>query len=492
MAAAKKKKKSLRLLVLVLIVAALIGVYFLIGGEEDTGDVEPGSNAAQTQVQAVAICPFEKDDIVKVAFAGPKFSGTVIKDGEQYYLEEEPEFPLNQMMAGFVFSGVASKADRIVAEDAELSVYGLDEPLLRITATDKNGAEYKVHVGDKIGTISENGYYACLEGDDTVYLVPPALYIHFNRDKAELIASENLPELDTATITGIEVTGKEFPELAIFHTGAVGDGDGNPNSANWRMEKPYPNVLGLSEAAVTELLSNYSKFSFLDPIDYKAENFAQYGLESPVTTLKISYQASSELTTDMLTQHVVLNIGNQNEAGDYYVNLKGSSRVYTMLADKVKALVAPDTAEMVDKRFSLIYVNTLSELEVNIGDIHHLYEMEHKEVVDEASGTSSIKSSFVVDGVAVSAESTSFNTFYTNFVKPTASYVLPADTMVEGEPVITLRYKRTKKEYSDLFMEYFPYDNSYYAVRINGVVMYAVDKRDVDTMINGINAYVPD
>ena len=41
-------------------------------------------------------------------------------------------------------------------------------------------------------------------------------------------------------------------------------------------------------------------------------------------------------------------------------------------------------------------------------------------------------------------------------------------------------------------MEYFPYDNSYYAVRINGVVMYAVDKRDVDTIINGIKAYVPD
>ena len=258
------------------------------------------------------------------------------------------------------------------------------------------------------------------------------------------------------------------------------------------MEKPYSNVLGLSETAVTELLSNYSKFSFMAPIDYRAENFAQYGLEHPVTTLKISYQAGSELTTDMLTQYVVLNIGNQNEDGDYYVNLKGSSRVYTMLADKVKALVAPEAAEMVDKRFSLIYVNTLSELEVNIGETRHLYEMTHKEVVDEESGTSSIKSRFVVDGVAVSEESTSFNTFYTYFVKPTASYVLPEDTVVECEPVITLRYKRTKKEYSDLFMEYFPYDNSYYAVRINGVVMYAVDKRDVDTMINGINAYVPD
>ena len=71
MAAAKKKKKSLRLIVLVLIVAVLIGVYFLIGDEENTGEIGPGSDSAQTQAQSVTICPFEKDDIVKVAFEGP-------------------------------------------------------------------------------------------------------------------------------------------------------------------------------------------------------------------------------------------------------------------------------------------------------------------------------------------------------------------------------------------------------------------------------------
>ena len=125
-----------------------------------------------------------------------------------------------------------------------------------------------------------------------------------------------------------------------------------------------------------------------------------------------------------------------------------------------------------------------------MGDTKHLYEMTHKELVEGDSSTR--ESTFVADGVPVNNESSEFNTFYTYFIKPQASFVLPADTKAEGEPVLTLRYKRTDPAYEDLFMEYFPYDDSFYAVRINDVMMYAVDKRDVDALMKGINEYVPD
>ena len=490
MAAAKKKKKTLRLLLLVLTVAVLIGVYFLLGGEtepleENSGEV---TQAADTSVE---LCPLTPEEIVKVSFENPKFSGTVIKqDDGTYVLEEEPEFPLSQIKAQVLFGNVSGKADCIVAENAELSVYGLDDPAVHIVATDTNGNEYRLNVGDKIGTVSKTGYYACIDGQSTVYQVPASLYVYYNLDKTTWITTEDLPQIDTATIVAIEIESEEFGDFALYHTGALGDGDGNLSTGNWRMEKPYSNVLSVADTPVTDQLVNYASFSFSTPVDYKKENFALYGLEEPVTRLTLTCEVSSELTTDLVKQKTVLNIGNRSENGDYYVNLGGSSLVYTMTEANVKGLVALDADSFVAKRFALVLIYTISELEVTMGDTTHLYEMTHVEIEGEDGTTR--ESTYFADGVKVNNESSSFNTFYTYFVNPEASFVIPADTKAEGEPILTLRYKRTDPAYGDLFMEYFPYDDSFYAVRINGVMMYAVDKRDVDNLMQGINEYVPD
>ena len=490
MATAKKKKKSIRLLLLVLVVAALVGVYFLLGGEDEPLEENPGE-ITQAADNSVELCPFTAEEIVKVSFVNPKFSGTVVKQTDgSYVMEEEPEFPLSQIKAQVMFGNVCGKADSVVTEDAELSVYGLENPAVRIVATDASGKEYRLNVGDKIGTVSKTGYYACIDGQNTVYQVPASLYVYFNLDKATWITTETLPEIDTATIVAVEIESKEFGDFALYHTGAVGDGDGNPSTGNWRMEKPYSNVLSVSETPVTEQIVNYAGFSFGRPVDYKKENFALYGLEEPVTKLTLTCEVSSELTTDLVKKKIVLNIGNQLESGDYYVNLSGSPLVYTMTGANVRGLVDIDADSFVEKRFSMIFIYTISELEVTMGDTKHLYEMTHKELVEGDSSTR--ESTFVADGVPVNNESSGFNTFYTYFIKPQASFVLPADTKAEGEPVLTLRYKRTDPAYEDLFMEYFPYDDSFYAVRINGVMMYAVDKRDVDALMKGINEYVPE
>ena len=480
----------MRLLILILVVAALIGVYFLIGGEEDSLD-ENLNEITQAADKSVEICPLSKENITKISFENQKFSATVVKQTDGgFILEEEPEFPLNQTRAQILFGNIVGKADGLVAEGADLTVYGLEEPTVRIVATDKDGNEYRLNVGNKIGTVSKNGYYACIDGQNTVYQIPTSLYAYFNLDKAAWITQETVPQIDTATMVAVEIESEEFGNLALFHTGAVGDGDGNPSSGNWRMEKPYSNVLGVAEAPITELLPNYATFSFGSPVDYKRENFAQYGLAEPITKLTLTYEESSDLTTDLLKKKVVLNIGNQLENGDYYVNLAGSDLVYTMTEPNVKGLVDIDANELVEKRYALIFIYTVSELEVELGDTKHLYEISYEEIVNENSESITREYSFVVDGVPLSEGSTSFNTFYTYFVNQEASFVLPEDMQPETEPILTVRYKRTNSSYQDLFMEYFPYDDSFYAVRINGVMMYAVDKRDVDTLMNGVNEYV--
>lgn len=491
MAAAKKKKKMLRVLLLLLVVAALGAVYFLIDGRDETGlDALPTPTTAPT-TENLVLCTLSAEDVTEVSFENDKFSATVLKlEDETYTLKGEPDFPLNQTKAKHVFDNLFKEAE-ILLENADLSVYGLTEPALRITATDKNGATFHLNVGNRVGTASENKYYACLDNETTVYCVPATLYVPYCLEKAEWIRLEVLPDIDATMIVGLEISNGEHDELALYHNGGIGDTDANPNTGNWRMEEPYSNLLGLNETAVTELIGQYTGISFSDPVDYKTENFALYGLEQPTKTLSIIYEVASALKDEMLKQRMTLHIGNKTDDGYYYVNLKGSQLVYTMKESNVEKLISVEADDLVEKRFALLYIYTVSELEVEMGDVRHLYELQHENAVDESGATINKSSTFFVDGVQVSEDAPSFNTFYTNFLNPKANHVIPEDTQVEGEPFLKLRYKRTEEKYEDFLMEYFPFDDSFYAVRINGVMMYAVDKRAVDTLMEEIQLYAP-
>lgn len=492
MAAAKKKKKTLRLLLLLLVVAALGAVYFLIDTGDDEGTEElPAPTSAATNSKLV-LCDLTAEDVVKVRFENDTFSATVIRqeDGNCYF-EEEPDFPINQTKANHVFTNLYKECE-LLLEDADLAVYGLTEPALRITATDKNGKTFTLNVGARVGTVSENKYYACFDNETTVYCVPGTLFVPYCLEKTEWIRLETLPDLNTTNIVGIEITSEEFGNLALYHNGGIGDADANPNTANWRMEIPYSNLLGLSEEKVTETIERYTGTSFSNPVDYKSENFALYGLDKPSTMISVLYETDSAFSDEKLKQRTTLNIGDKTDDGYYYVNLAGSSLVYTIMESSVKKLAQVDADSLVEKRFALIYIHSVAELEVKMGDVTHLYELEHEKVADENGAETVKKSNFIVDGKRLPEGSTGFNTFYTNFLNPKANRVIPEDTAVEGEPFFTLRYKRTESSYQNLYMEYFPFDDSYYAVRINGVMMYAVDKRPVDTLMQEINAYVPE
>lgn len=492
MAAAKKKKKTLRLLLLLLVVAALGAVYFLMDTGADEGiDELPTPTADATQSNLV-LCDLSAEDLVKVRFENDTFSATVIrKEDGTCYFEEEPDFPINQTKANHVFDNLYKECE-LLLESADLAEYGLTDPALRIIATDKNEKTFTLNVGSRVGTVSENKYYACFDNETTVYCVPATLFVPYSLEKTAWIRLETLPDLTTTNIVGIEITSEEFGNLALYHTGGIGDADANPNTANWRMEIPYSNLLGLSEEKVTETIERYTGTSFSDPVDYKTENFALYGLENPGTVISVLYETDSAFSDEKLKQRTTLNIGDKTDDGYYYVNLAGSSLVYTILESSVKKLAQVDADSLVEKRFALIHIHSVAELEVKMGDITHLYELEHEMVADDNGAETVQKSIITVDGKLLPEESTAFNSYYTNFLNPKANRVIPEDTAVEGEPFFTLCYKRTDASYPDLYMEYFPFDDSNYAIRINGVVMYAVDKRAVDSLMQTINEYVPE
>ncbi len=492
MAAAKKKKKSLRLLLLLLVVIALGAVYFLIDGSKGENlDTTPTPTVAAENSKLV-LCTLTQEDVVKVSFENDHFSATVAKQEDGTYLfEEEPDFPIDQTKAGHVFNNLFKESE-LLLENADLSVYGLTEPALRITATDKNGDAFCLNVGNKVGTASENAYYACFDNETTVYCVPATLYVPYCRQKAEWIRLEKLPDLTTENIVGVEITSTEFDNLAVYHNGGIGDADANPNTANWRMEIPYSNLIGVSEENVTQMIERYTGISFSDPVDYQPENFALYGLEEPGTVVSVLYETDSAFSDEKLKQRLSLNIGDKTDDGYYYVNLAGSDLVYTMMENSVKKLTEVDADALVEKRFALIHIHSISELEVEMGDTKHLYELKHETVTDENGATSVDKTVAIVDGVTLGEEDSNFNTFYTNFLNPKANRVIPEDTAVEGEAFLKLRYKRTDASYPDYFMEYFPLDESFYAVRINGVMMYAVDQRAVDALMEEINLYLAD
>lgn len=80
--------------------------------------------------------------------------------------------------------------------------------------------------------------------------------------------------------------------------------------------------------AVTTALGAYSAYSLLSTIEYNCTDFAQYGLEEPVTTVTVRY--TEEESTEV--KSLVFEFGNINvEENNYsYVRVNGSDYVYGM------------------------------------------------------------------------------------------------------------------------------------------------------------------
>ena len=198
--------------------------------------------ASYVAVRQLAVDPDELEETISLAGpASPQSltwtddSGTLtLNHGESgWSYADDSAFPLDQTVPEDMTAALsAAAATRQIDTPESLEDYGLDAPVLTITAQDEDGTEYSYAFGDVNELTGE--YYLLYNGEeDTVYLVGSDLHDAFNYDLYDMVEMETLPEF--GSVTGLSVDQPEGSLTLRYEE----DGSGlsyNPDN-HWFLEQ---------------------------------------------------------------------------------------------------------------------------------------------------------------------------------------------------------------------------------------------------------------
>ena len=241
---------------------------------------------------------------------------------------------------------------RTIADPEDLSSYGLDEPTMEVNLTDEDGTQVKLLIGS---TLDSGGYYAKLDGSDTVYTIASTLPTALDIQVDELIALAEFPSLSEDNIQSVtwtsgdstvtlvkEETESEPAEDSSSDSSADSSTDTSSDSSSDSSEEETTILWKVDGQTVSEdnttfisLMAQLSELAFSDCYDYhkQAQTRTDCGLDTPVGVLTVVYTDGDEEKTMTLT------LGALAEGGDsYYAMLDDDPIIYLIPTNEIGSL----------------------------------------------------------------------------------------------------------------------------------------------------------
>lgn len=319
-------KRSVKLILLALVLVALAACYALA---VRTGDKpEAGEETGSYPLSALTA-----EDMTALSWTYDGESRRFEKNGSVWVNADDASFPVNQQALGTMASRIAGlTAVRKLTDVEALSVYGLEEPVLRVTAEGPDGAtDYAL--GD--ATPFADGYYLSVSGDDAVYTIETSLESAFDKTLLDLAQMETLPDAQDAT----RICVGEALDATLGEDGA------------WR-----DTLTGelLNGEAVASLVEDAQTLSWSALVAVSADDAAltDYGLDAAATRVTL-YRGEEEARTLLL--------GRENDDGDRFARLPDSGMVYTLYGGDVTALLEASADTLFDPTLVATELNDLQE-----------------------------------------------------------------------------------------------------------------------------------
>lgn len=495
--ALSRNKKSRNLILLLLLMIVMIGTLIWLMNYNKQKD----TSEADTSEDTSAIVTMDTTTINTIYFKMPESEMTLILDEEgiwHNYLDED--FPVNQTYAANMASAFASiTADRTITEGIEdLSEFGLEEPAATISATLKDGSATIIKLGSQVPVAG--GYYATLNNDGKVYILPGTFYTTFDYTLAQMTEVEKIPAITAENITKLSINNKEKQSFEVVY-----DEDSPVDLSgfsNYIINKPYSTPIPADTDAITTLFGNYTAMSFSSCVDYKGADLSQYGLDEPSSQINISYY--EELTqeadsTDSSTEdsssnkeegvtkvnyELTLLIGNKDSNGDYYAKLSDSNAVNIISASTVSTLTDINAYENSYKYINLINIDAVNSIDINVGD--ETYNLSIKRTTETVDGEDSQTATYYINSKEM--EEDAFKTLYQVIIGPvTEREISEEQNITSNTPYMTVTYHLITTD-EPLVIKYLPYDQNYYAVNTSGVQNFLTDIRKITEISDSLEA----
>ena len=300
--------------------------------------------AGYVAVRQLAADPDELEETI--ALAGPASpqsvtwtddSGTLtLNNGESgWSYADDSAFPLDQTVPEDMTAALsAAAATRQIDTPESLEDYGLDAPVLTITAQDEDGTEYSYafgHVNELTGE-----YYLLYNGEeDTVYLVGSDLHDAFNYDLYDMVEMETLPEF--GSVTGLSVAQPQG-SLTLRYEEDGSSLSYDPDN-HWFLEKG-DSLLALDAGKVSSLTGAITGLYWKSCVTYDVDDqeLAAWGLDDNAAVVTTTYTAAIDEGEETAEEETfVLRLGNTSDEGTYAM-LEGSSMVYLIDSETADSL----------------------------------------------------------------------------------------------------------------------------------------------------------
>ena len=343
------------------------------------------------------------------------------EDGSEWTAGGEQGRLLQEAMTLLAYQEVLTEDPEAYRNDA--GAFGLDEPLVTVTARYTDGTEATVRVGNDTG-LEEGWYYMTADGDDRLFAVSSGIVDGLNVEYA-LLRPVPRPEIYAALLDRITVTDRDGKTIAEWKLqGKITDRDA---ASRWVVSAPF--TCPADEEAIKNLKKNAENLRLgVYTADADKAQLEEYGLAQPERTLEFHMAAGSTGTVSETGVYDVQEHGEKtvtiyagkarDELADY---VRFGDEVFTVSHFILSAFTEPNPMNSAARYPVLTPLASVESLAVEENGETVEYVIREKETAGEGDGE---KREVLLNGREISWSA--FEAAYDRLLTVTYSGTLPA------------------------------------------------------------------
>lgn len=322
-------KKELRtMIILMAVLLVLIAAYFGVSAWNTSRE------EAETKTAEEAVISLSRlTDITSISF---EYQGEVLNftksDNGVWQYADDSAFPLDESLLSTIESTLSElDATRSFDNEEGYAAYGLEEPVMWITAQTSSGESFTLNIGN----VSGSGYYAYVQGDDLIYTVSEELVNSLSYSLLDMAVIETIPALSETNILSISLlSGGTITEITKDTQVVESQDDDESDAVNyiWYLQldgeaAEIPSDNASLEALISDM--SYLYFDSLYAFNVDSDTIASCSLDDPAYTITVKHDDGA----------VTLKLGGTDENGNFYAMLNDSPYIYILSSSLVSAIV---------------------------------------------------------------------------------------------------------------------------------------------------------
>ncbi len=282
-----------------------------------------------------------------------------------YTVTGKTEYEYDATAFSSLISAAASITSATTAVEApeDLSVYGLDQPSVRVTYTDLEGGQTVLLVGNQapVGT----GYYAMLEGGDKIYVIGSynAGYLlnkdMYYRNLSVTSYTDVLTEVDSVRIS------RSDGELLVRRQTTAEREERGLFATEFQIKEPVDTACN-SVYLERYILGYLTGLNALSVVEDRPADLSRYGLAEEDQPVMIEILNADETSTRLY-------LGNVTENGTVYARISGITSVYSFDSSSF-AFINTTYNDLMDVALWTYMIDTVESVEMELAGESHLLE----------------------------------------------------------------------------------------------------------------------